>query len=285
MPQTKATKKFEKKHLKGVLKRRKEFARVKQRVQTRERKKARRAEQALNSENEQAKDENLKQSANSHSQNLANMSVDEFFQSSVDVPEQPRATNNTTSLKSSAKRKRDGHIYSSQSDSESSEPNSRLKNLLQEDSDNSSDSVGSPTAHKEELEALAEKDPEFYKYLRENDAELLAFGENEELKGLGEGNEDSLDLDKLDLENSGSNDTRVKSVDKDQNEVTKSMVDRWRKAIEDRRSLKAAKELSLAFRAAVHPDNDGKAHFKYSISNPDGRSVSEEGLFYITKSS
>ena len=267
MPQTKATKKFEKKHLKGVLKRRKEFAKVKQRVQTRDRKKARRAEQASNSENGQTKGETAK----SQSQNLANMSVDEFFQSSVDVPEPSRATNNSAaSSKSSTKRKRNGHTYSSQSDSEMSEPDSGLQNLLQDGSDNVSDSVGSPTAHKEELEALAEKDPEFYKYLKENDAELLAFGENGELEGLDDGNGESLDLDRMDLENSESTSIRAKTGSKDQNEVTKLVVDRWRKAMNDKKSLKAAKELSLAFRAAVHPNNDGKAHFKYSISNPDG---------------
>lgn len=280
MPQSKATKKFEKKHLKGVLKRRKEFAKVKQRIQTRERKKSRRAEQASDLENGKATGEIPEQSAESHLQNLADMSVDEFFQSSVDVPEQPGDIKNSiTRLKPSAKRKRDGHTYSSQSDSETPEPNSGLQNLLQDGSDNDSDSVGSPAAHKEELDALAEKDPEFYKYLKENDAELLAFGENGELEGLGEVNEDSQDLDNMDLKESESASVQPNFVDKEQTEVTKLMVERWRKAMEEKRSLKAAKELSLAFRAAVHPNSDGKAHFKYAISNPDGKSRSEECPF------
>ena len=268
MPQSKATKKFEKKHLKGVLKRRKEFAKVKQRIQTRDRKKARRAEQASNVEDGQPTGEALAQSAKSNPEGLANMSVDEFFQSSVDVPEQPRTS--PGSSKSSAKRKRDGHSYSSQSEAEMSEPGAGLQNLLQNDSDHSSSSVGSSRTHKEELEALAKKDPGFLQYLKENDAELLEFGENGELEGLENDNQDLQDQDNMDLENGVGDHLEDTNTNKNENEVTKQMVDRWRTAMGEKKSLKATKELSLAFRAAVHPNNDGKAHLKYSISNPDG---------------
>lgn len=39
---------------------------------------------------------------------------------------------------------------------------------------------GEVSRHKAQLEALKQKDPEFYEYLRSTDAELLGFGEGEE---------------------------------------------------------------------------------------------------------
>ena len=268
MPQSKATKKFEKKHLKSVLKRRKEFAKVKQRIQTRERRKARREEQASKADDGHLTDGAPTQTAKPNPQNLATMSVDEFFQSSIDVPEQPRRS--ISSSKVSAKRKRDEHLHSSQSDSEVSEPGAGLQNLLQDNSDHDSDSVGSSRAHKKELEALAKKDPGFFRYLKENDAELLEFGENGELEELDVVTQDMEEEDNMQLENNAGDNLELTNTDKNENEVSKSMVDRWRIAMNEKKSLKATKELSLAFRAAVHPNNDDKAHFKYSISNPDG---------------
>ena len=275
MPQSKATKKFEKKHLKGVLKRRKEFAKVKQRIQTRERKKARRAELEENEQNA-GKTATNREAANA--QKLASMNVDEFFQSPIDIPELPqKAKKASASLKASTKRKRDDEENAhAETDDDASDIGAGLQNLLEDGSDAGSDSLGDPDEHKHELDALAAKDPEFYKYLQENDAELLDFGKNGELEGMDEHDEDEdeRDVDQAAADGEDGNEVQEDgmTIGTGKNEVTEATVKKWQSAMSERHSIRAAKELSLAFRAAVHPNDDGKMRFKYSISNPDGMS-------------
>ncbi|KAF8064186.1 Noc2-domain-containing protein [Lyophyllum atratum] len=79
-------------------------------------------------------------------------------------------------------------------------------------------------AHLEELSKLAEKDPEFYKYLQENDKELLNF-----------------DL----------NDATAVESDEDEEEAAEKDEDD-----EMQRSLRALRKLLIAFRAAAHLNED-----------------------------
>ncbi|TBU30939.1 Noc2-domain-containing protein [Dichomitus squalens] len=87
-------------------------------------------------------------------------------------------------------------------------------------------------AHLLELSKLAEKDPEFYKYLQENDQELLNFKLNGEVEE-GEEDEDVMEEDRTPV-------------------LTKEVLQRWQKALLDHRSLKALRKLLIAFRSAVH---------------------------------
>jgi len=54
------------------------------------------------------------------------------------------------------------------------------------------------------------------------------------------------------------------------NHITKAMVKKWSTAMVEQHSLRAMREVVLAFRAAAHlNEEDGKA-YKYTISNADG---------------
>ncbi|OJT12355.1 Nucleolar complex protein 2 [Trametes pubescens] len=92
-------------------------------------------------------------------------------------------------------------------------------------------------AHLMELSKLAEKDPEFFKYLQENDRELLEFNTN--------------------AANSDDDDDDEEDVMEDVTPVlTKEILQRWQKALLDHRSLKALRKMLIAFRSAVHMNDE-----------------------------
>ncbi|CAL1697939.1 unnamed protein product [Somion occarium] len=94
-------------------------------------------------------------------------------------------------------------------------------------------------AHLFELSKLAEKDPEFYKYLQENDRELLQF------------NPDAVE------EISMSDDEMDEGGEEEKAPVlTLEVVRRWSKALLEHRSLRALRKLLIAFRAAVHMNEE-----------------------------
>ncbi|TFK47222.1 Noc2-domain-containing protein [Heliocybe sulcata] len=94
-------------------------------------------------------------------------------------------------------------------------------------------------AHVLELQKLAEKDPEFYKYLQENDRELLEFRPEDEMDDMDE--EDAMMADETD-EKAPS--------------LSLAELGKWQKALLDHRSLKALRKLLIAFRAAAHANED-----------------------------
>ncbi|ETW79731.1 hypothetical protein HETIRDRAFT_322642 [Heterobasidion irregulare TC 32-1] len=95
---------------------------------------------------------------------------------------------------------------------------------------------GEGTAHMDELSKLAEKDPEFYKYLQDNDRELLDFdpGALQE-EGVDEG---------------------VEMAEEKTPVLTRDILQKWQKALLKERSLRALRKLLIAFRAAAHMNEE-----------------------------
>ncbi|KAI9057554.1 Noc2-domain-containing protein [Trametes sanguinea] len=100
------------------------------------------------------------------------------------------------------------------------------------------DDLDDGEAHLMELSKLAEKDPEFYKYLQENDRELLEF------------NPDDANVEDEDMEGDEAMEEDTTPV------LTKDILQRWQKALLDHRSLKALRKMLVALRSATHMNEE-----------------------------
>ncbi|PWN35579.1 nucleolar complex protein 2 [Meira miltonrushii] len=128
-----------------------------------------------------------------------------------------------------------------------------------EDVEDLSDEEDEGRDHAQDLAKLAERDPEFFKYLQENDQELLQFGGEEE---GNDGSEDEEDVEMTDKKGKG------KAVSESRSEnVTSDMLKQWQKSILTTHSLRAFRKLLLAFRAAAHMGADDAANLAYSVNN------------------
>ncbi len=267
----KATKKFEKKHLKGVLERRKTTAKIKQRTQIKDKKKEKRAKDdefykgAANGENGAA--DKKKTSAKA-----GEMSVDDFFKGGFEILDKAQPTNKKAAASKLGKRKRrqaepqeapSGSDHSEASDNEA---------LIEEDIDGTSDG-GDPSdddmgMSKDAMAALAEKDPEFYKFLQENDPEALEFDENADFAEIDElsGSDEEEDQPKK----KQKKDKKTPQDDEDDRELTKAKVEKWKKAMDETHSLRAARQVVIAFRCAAYLNEaDEDSEQRYTISDPD----------------
>jgi nucleolar complex protein 2 len=254
MPQSKATKKFEKKHLKDTIKRRNDFKKIKQKIQVKEKRKARKAKENADADGEKPSAEDVK-SRDASNKALADMSVDEFFATGLDIP---KANGKDAGKPKAGKRKRD-------------EPDNSVE--AQEQSDQSDDgSEDEYEGHKQQLEALAENDPEFYQHLKENEPELLDFADDADLAGihLSESEDEAPKSKKQKTGKKGKDTAEEDSGARDSDEVTSAMIAKWHTLLSEKHSLRQMREVVLAFRAAVRSNDAGEMTFKYNISNPDG---------------
>jgi len=256
----KATKKFEKKHLTGVLDKRKAGAKVKQRQQMLDKKKQRRAKDA-ESISANKEDEAKKPAAKGKKVN--EMSVDDFFNGGFDeIIEDKKAGK-------SGKRKRDGRAAE---DNEADSDDSMGEQPVANDSDDNEDDVEDLGMSKKTMDELAEKDPEFYKFLKENDPEVLDFDDNADLAEV-----DALSGDDEDEQEEEQPKKKKQKKDKkaeavaEGNELTRELVASWKKAMADRHSLRAARQVVLAFRCAAHlnEDDDEESQQRYVINSPE----------------
>ncbi len=121
---------------------------------------------------------------------------------------------------------------------------------------------------KSAMEALAANDPEFYKFLKENDPEALDFDENADLAEVDElsGSEEEDEQPKK----KQKKDKKAAKEEKDDHNLTQPMVAKWTAAIDETRSLRAARQLVIAFRCAAHlNETDEENPQRYAITSPE----------------
>lgn len=266
MPVSKSTKKFEKNKLGDVLKARKNVAKIKQRKQMDAKKKQRKA-----SDNAKADDldgEGAKKPAKSGKEdNFADMSMDQFFEGGFDIPKIKKTKPKT------GKRKRTP-VEADASEGTSDEEAADATANGDDDSASDSESGDDAETHKRDIEALKKKDPEFYKYLESNDKELLDFEDDDlaDIDALSASEDEATPRKKQKKQKKAAEpESDEESEAATGNEVSKQLIQKWKSAMETKSSLRAMKEVVLAFRSAAHlNDEEGKA-YKYSISDPDGK--------------
>ncbi|MCJ1479630.1 Nucleolar Complex 2 protein [Lambiella insularis] len=273
----KSTKKFEKNHLKDTIERRKDFAKIKQRQQIKAKKKARNASDFAKvsdneEENQLAKDNGRRAK---EADKMKDMTVDEFFQGGFEIPEPTRKAAKAALAREaelqSNKRKRDV-LPSKDKNSDDSEADSDLGVEEASYGNNSASDSGADKelgTHRDDLDALQQKDPEFYKYLKDNDSELLDFAEDADLA------EEDQSIDEQPPKKKKKPEKLSKAVEgdeeeaEDDTEVSMAMVTKWQKAMVEQHSLRAMRQIVLAFRAAAYVNEEDGREYKYSISTPE----------------
>ncbi|KAK6340311.1 Nucleolar Complex 2 protein [Orbilia blumenaviensis] len=252
MAKSKATKKFEKNKLTKVLEQRNAVKKIKQKQKTSKKRKTEDREYYNDeeaSDDETKKQKKTKVASATDGDLFENMSVEQFFQGGFEVPSQPAKKEKK---EKSGKRKRGEETEEAVGGQGSGS-----------DEEHEGDTI---EGHKDQLAALAEKDPEFFKYLQENDSELLDFkmAEQDDLSAIS-------DLEENEEEEAPSKKGKKGKAEDDEKSkiVKKSQIEQWEKSLKEQHSLRATREVVLAFRAAAHVGEAEEKNFKYSIANPD----------------
>ncbi|QPG95076.1 hypothetical protein C2857_007588 [Epichloe festucae Fl1] len=286
----KATKKFEKNRLRGTLDKRKEAAKLKQRHQIKEKKQTRRTKDSeffKSKPAEDGADTAKKPNGLFRNKKSGEMTVDDFFQGGFDeIIDSKGAEAKAGKL---GKRKRNGPEAEG-----GGEEDAGLSEGRGSDGDGDSDSDSDDGSEggddeggmsKDTMDKLAEKDPEFYKFLKENDPEALDFDGNADLAEVdelsaGEEDDEAQDEQPKKKRKKGKATKEAQDEDKDDaepedsqsNELTRPTVAKWRKAIEETNSLRAARQVVLAFRSAAQlneDDEDGETQQRWTINSPE----------------
>lgn len=277
----KATKKFEKNHLKGVLEKRNAAAKAKQRHLMHEKKKARHAKDAeFLGKDGKALPRGVKP------RKVNDMTVDDFFAGGFeDIVGEDKSTK-------SSKRKRDApeedgeageDVEEEQEDDEAEDSEDSLSRQpvadSDDDEDDNDDDEEDGGMSKAAMDALAEKDPEFYKFLKENDPEALDFDLNADLAEVdelsaGDESDDEEPKKKKKKVVEDDHDEDEQDDDEDEtpasNELTKPIVAKWKKAMVESKSLRAARQVVLAFRCAAHLNEDeDESQQRWTINDPE----------------
>jgi len=281
----KSTKKFEKNKLGKVLDQRKAVAKSKQlhALNERRKKKKKRAESARDGSGEEGEGEAKGRDVSEDKVGIKafeGVSVDDFLNGEFEMPE-IKGKGKTKKGKKEEKRvgKKRKRMPSDDHDDWEEGDNDDEADAPPADGADSDAVDGEFEKHKADIAKLAEEDPEFYKYLQENDSELLNF---DELPGISadESSEEEgakkKKSKKQKKKKSDDSDVEENEESKEKGlkaeEVTKAHVKKWKKALVEENSLRALRKVVLAFRAAVHvnDERDNPHQFKYSITNPDG---------------
>ncbi|KAL3684896.1 hypothetical protein R1sor_002918 [Riccia sorocarpa] len=122
--------------------------------------------------------------------------------------------------------------------------------------------------HKKELNELAEKDPEFYEFLKQHDQELLDFEDEEEDEEEIEVDE-NLELPENEEEETDGPVSKEKEGPGAVITLTTAMIDQWSAAVKTKITYHTVRNLLQAFRTACHygDSEEENQNKKYSLAS------------------
>lgn len=243
MATSKATKKFQAKHLKTAIGQRKKSKEHKKKLQQR------RGAHKGSREDHEPVDKNQQ-----NAQVFDDMDVQDYFEKGIKVPNAKGKKNADSESESDPEsgdesNEKSGLASDGLSESESEEEESKQKGSDDESSSEEEDDI--------DMDALKEKDPEFYSYLKKNDKDLLDFKPINPLDAMSDDEDDS-------EAEADSEDGSKPAEEQQKINVDMKLVKRWTEALSgDVPSTNAMKNVVIAFKAALHPDDED---FKYQVT-------------------
>ncbi|XP_043978504.1 nucleolar complex protein 2 homolog isoform X2 [Gambusia affinis] len=133
---------------------------------------------------------------------------------------------------------------------------------------------GKASEHKEQLSRLKNKDPEFYKFLEENDQSLLNFDDTDSSEEEDDGNKyhkvPSELEEAISEEDDDEEDTTSKKTKKaaESIKVTDKMIEEWRAALRKEPTPRLFREVTQAFKAAVATTKgEGGGQCRYKVAD------------------
>lgn len=239
---SKATKKFQNKHLKHTIEHRKEVQKHNKKIALRKKSKG------PANENVQPKEKKATKAV------FDDISVEDFFEGGFDIPKPKKGTE-------VAEESEDDEMAENTEDSASEEEDDEDPDKDAED-DESSEEEDVEMMQKD-LEDLQSKDPEFYKYLKENDKALLDFEGVNPLDAISDNEDDEED----DEEEETTEVPKERSEKKKQQEITKLLVAKWDKQLK-KPSVKLLQNIVSAFKSAVYINRSDENNTKFIVSDP-----------------
>lgn len=241
---SKATKKFQNKHLKHTIEHRRE-------VQKHNKKFAQR-KKSLSKDGKDAEPTESKATKPI----FKDMSVEDFFEGGFEVPKPKKGTvidekSEDEDMEASSDEEQ------SKSDESSDEEESDAEEMAEGD-----ESSDDEETMKQNLKDLESKDPEFYKYLQQNDKNLLDFEGVNPLDAISD-DEDEEDEDEGEekiVEDAVSQKSTVKKT-----EITRALVAKWDKQLK-KPTLKLVQNVISAFKAAVYINSADENDTRYLIT-------------------
>ncbi|KAM9855682.1 nucleolar complex protein 2 homolog [Aulostomus maculatus] len=186
---------------------------------------------------------------------LEELSVDEFLLSGFDSADEDQSEDETPKQNGLKKK-------------------NKKKNLKPSAVHTDEKTTGKASEHKEQLSRLKNKDPEFYKFLQENDQTLLKFDDTDS----SEDEEDkkyhrlpsTLEEASSDEDDEEESQKRSKKSKKgvDSIKVTEKMVEEWRAAMKQEPTPRLVREVTQAFKAAVATTKgEGGSQCRYKVAD------------------
>ncbi|XP_026870325.2 nucleolar complex protein 2 homolog isoform X2 [Electrophorus electricus] len=132
---------------------------------------------------------------------------------------------------------------------------------------------GQASEHKAQLSRLKHNDPEFFKFLQENDEKLLNFADSDSSEDEEEEKYHKLpsQLEMPSSDEEGEEDKKEKRVKKSAKKaikVTTKMIDDWRTELKQAPSARLIRDITQAFKAAVATTRgDGDNECRYAVAD------------------